>query len=459
MSKKWCLILGSLVALLSWGIYLLPVAPQPDCSTRPHVVAVSGQDVVVTQNPEDTLFWKFELLKHAEHTIEFATGFSGGPLLEEALVLLEEQLAAKPALRVHLCVADSPLFGSADRARIEAVARRYPDRFDYLVTGITPLREGYRLAIGENHIKLLVVDGVYSVVGGSNLFHYQCRSSVPADEAVEGIVNWLHPKACSDMDFVVRGPVVSTLRDHFFQLWNIYAPTSIVRPACGGSQTIAAFESHPRLVRDVPMKAIISGPLLNPGACSAEYIALFDQAERTIDLMHMYLSPVEQVYDRLIAAANRGVSISLVTNGGDASLPLVTKTIGSYNRAHFLPLVTGRRFKLTERNKAEALDTCQCSVYTCQAPETFYHKKVMVVDEHICVIGSYNLGYKSHYLDYEILVEGDSPVLAQHVRQVMERDQQCATACERRHLMDWYFGWGPRSLAFIEGALIVGPLY
>ncbi|MDP1835863.1 MAG: phosphatidylserine/phosphatidylglycerophosphate/cardiolipin synthase family protein [Chlamydiales bacterium] len=467
LAATGCLFLSAM-----WMAITLPHAHNSSVETL-DTPFVPGHDVLVTRNPEESTFWKIELLKNANKSIEFSVGFTGGPLLEKALLLLETCLTQKPDLKVHLFVSDCPLFGWADKRKLELLAQRHPDRFHYLIRGMSGLRNGYNLVTSENHIKMLVVDEKYVVLGGTNLFHYQSRSKVPEDIRYENLVNYFHPKACIDMDLVVRGPCAANLRQDFYRLWALYESgesTTVAQPfepestryfdlpeesAC----CAAVFDESSRVVRNVPLKSMISGPRCYPGACSAEYASLINSAERSIDLMHMYISPVDEVYDSLVSATARGVGITLITNGGGDPVPMVTKAIGTYNQAYLLPVVLGRRFGMGERDQADACNSTNCAVYTYEAEHTLYHKKVMVIDDHLTVVGSYNLGHKSHYGDYEVIVEVESPEVAKEIKHVMDEDRERSKLCNRAQMTDWHFGFGPRSLALIEGALIVGPLY
>lgn len=473
MLKRLLGIGCALLLLVSWATIQLPESRDAYCQSAIAAPFVMGHDVLVARTPEETLLWKKELIKSANCSIEFFAGFTGGPLLEETLLLFEVELARKPELTVHFFVASCPLFGWADQRKVELFAQRYPGRFHYLIRGMSALRCGMGLVTSENHIKLLIVDEKYLVVGGTNLFHCHSRSQVPKDLKWDGVVDHFNPKACMDMDMVIKGPIVSSLRTELFELWALYESCADLKDECRfeaeetrffavlppEATVVQAFEENARVIRDVPVKAIVSGPRRSLGACSAEYARLVSEAQHSIDLMHMYISPVEEVHNSLIEASRRGVAITLITNGAGDACPMVTKAIGAYNRPNILPLLLGRKFRMNERAQAEASQALECTAYAYEVEDTLYHKKVMVLDDRISVIGSYNLGHKSHYGDYEIVVEVDSPELAQQIKQVMKQDIACAHLCSREELTEWYFGLGPRSLALLEGSLILGPLY
>lgn len=450
----------------------LTFPPTYDHALEPKDVAfIAGNDVLVTQNPEESTFWKLHLLKEAKKSIEFAVGFTGGPLLDQALLTLDSTLTAKPDLHVHLFISDSPLLGWADKRKLQILHERYPQRFHYLIRGMSGLRKGLHLITSENHIKMLIVDEKYAVVGGTNLFHCQSRSSVPSTVEYENFVSLFHPKAFIDMDLILKGPCAKTLRQDFYNLWalyesgespvlsTLYLPRSTRYFPHEESCHCVAFEDHRDVVRNITVKTFISGPRYSPGACSAEYVRLISSSKKTVDLMHMYISPVNDVYNSLISASARGVRLTLITNGAGGAAPLVTKAIGAYNQSHLLPLFLGKHFTSKERQEAEQCAAKNCDIYAYEVDETLYHKKVMVIDSSLTVFGSYNLGHKSHYGDYEIIVEVDSPEVADRVKQVMQRDLKRAHLCSRKEMTAWYFNLMPRLVALVEGTVLLGPLY
>ncbi len=473
MLKRLFAITSILLLCVSWVTIRLPVAHDVYCAAALAEPLQDGHSVLVTRNPEESTLWKKELLRSAKHSIEFSTGFTGGQMLDESLAILSEVLDEQPDLVVHCFISECPLFANSDRVKVEEFAAKYPDRFHYLIRGMTALRHGVGFVTNENHVKALIVDEKYLVVGGTNFYRSGNNGEIPSNLKMSSLADYFFPKDFVDMDMVLSGPTVGQLRHEFFQLWALYETNASLKedaqffaddsryfpiPEDGRAQLVA-LETHPRLVRNVSVKAHISGPRLYPGACSAAYAQLINDAEKSLDLMHMYMSPVDEVYDSLINASQRGLAINLVTNGGGTDTPMVTKAIGTYNRTHLLPLVLGSRFGIVERSRAETCIPGDCQIYTFDANETLYHKKVMVVDERISVIGSYNLGHKSHYGDHEVIVIMQSEDVAREFLATMQYDRSRAHLCQLSEIMDWHFGLGPRTLSLIEGTLIVGPLY
>lgn len=473
MAARLLYVLTPLLLCVSWVTLQLPVVHDSYCQAAVKAPFVQGHDILIAEQPEEALQWKLDLLKEANLSIEFSMGFAGGILLQQASDIVREQMENKPNLRVYFFVADTYLMSREDRSRLEQLAQDFPDQFHYLVRWLTFLRQGLGFMTTENHIKMLVVDGKYCVLGGSNFLHYYGQKEAVAERPWLGWADHFHPRFCVDQDVLVKGPIVAGLRHEFYQLWDLYESGESL---CDRSQFISdkdtesvidsnfacslvEVDQHPNIIADVAMKAIVSGPRRHLGACTAEYAQLVQGAEQSIDLMHMFFSPVNEVYSNLIEAGSRGVELTLVTNAAGEHAPLITKAIGSHNRAFLFPLAAGRTYRIDERQAADTQPLNACSIYDFDCPDCLYHKKVMVVDKRITVMGSYNLGHKSHYGDYEMIVEADDDRVANVMLQLLERDKDKATACETEKLKDWYFGFGSRSISLLEGAFIVGPLY
>ncbi len=106
---------------------------------------------------------------------------------------------------------------------LDRVKEQFPDRFHYHITtmGLSFAKGHWQVC--EHHIKLLVVDEKYFVVGGTNLWDSFCRSKVEdADIFYFHPVKLIAPRACFDMDVCCTGPLAKQMRHLFFDLWNLH---------------------------------------------------------------------------------------------------------------------------------------------------------------------------------------------------------------------------------------------
>lgn len=430
--------------------------PTPDF---PESLLKGGHDVLVTENADETTEWKYELLRNAKCSIELSAGLSGGKVLQNMLAIIKDKLTTNPVIRVHVLVSESMMLKEADRSELISLSTIFPDRFQALINANTGLimQEG-RLHTTENHIKLLIVDEKYFILGGTNSFENLCRGAPPADSISEDFLDEFLSPAVRDMDIVVSGPrMAHKLRHEFFTLFHLYETGASMRndagpympsqtnyfPIRGEARTsIPLFDLHPCVMKDASLYAVISGPRHQLHMAGNLYASLIDKAQYYIELGQLYFFPVLPIQNALQAASQRGVRISLVTNGLNKRLQLSTALIPLYaylNRSNYLPLIMGRHYAFWEYLQAK-LDTPNCAiVYEYDVQHALYHKKVMTVDERYTLIGSYNLGAKSENADFEVIAMIESPGVALQIERVLAQDKASSKIVTVSEATTWYF--------------------
>ena len=95
----------------------------------------------------------------------------------------------------------------------------------------------------------------------------------------------------------------------------------------------------------------------------------------------MYFHPETRLFNELIAAAQRGVQITILTNGNGENAPLTHSFFGATNQKYCLKLL-----QLTGGN---------VDVFEYNEPGETLHTKVVIIDGKITIDGSHNLGYRS----------------------------------------------------------------
>jgi phosphatidylserine/phosphatidylglycerophosphate/cardiolipin synthase-like enzyme len=159
---------------------------------------------------------------------------------------------------------------------------------------------------------------------------------------------------------------------------------SMDRPQPIVNTSIDSFHQNPNINQDVETKILFTGPENTNNAFARELITQFNQAENRIVIDHMYFHPSQEIFDALVNAANRGVAITLLTNGYDENSPMSHKAFGPRNRFNYIAL-----------NKApQKTHQKNIKIYDFKVPKTTLHKKVIVVDDTV-IAGSSNFGYKS----------------------------------------------------------------
>ena len=405
---------------------------------------VGGHSVWVARVPEESTVWKIALIKNAKQSIELATGFIGGEMFAKIVLLLRDQLLREPNLQVHLGVASCLLLDSGSEEVLKRIQQQFPNRFHYQITSMALSLKGGHWQTCEQHVKLLVVDEKYFVTGGTNLYDSYCQSEVKDAEIFYfDPVKQFRPRACFDMDICCTGPLVQDMRKRFFELWNVAGDANQRAYFPLQETPLAAVEEidrDPRRVDSVPLRVISSGPHLRYGQCTDHYLYTMRKAEKCLDIMHMYLHPHKSIQRELETTLERGLSLRIVTSGNSRnSFSPVPRAFGFFNRSYFAPLSRAQIYEFAQDN-------------------VLYHKKVLIVDQRFSLIGSYNLGKKSHYGDYELVVDIDSPKVAKQFLDVMEADINYSDLCCESQATCWYESLWYQIVNGFQRLFILGPV-
>ena len=143
--------------------------------THPKIGRYTHAYLLVSNVSDESFEWKKELIRNAESSIELSGNFAGGQPFQEVLALIETRMREKPNLRVHL-ILSRDLLENPDIEKLRELAKS--PNFSYLITDriYTPLPTPHS---EENHVKMLVVDGKYFVVGGSGIHPKLVREEPP----------------------------------------------------------------------------------------------------------------------------------------------------------------------------------------------------------------------------------------------------------------------------------------
>ena len=90
------------------------------------------------------------------------------------------------------------------------------------------------------------------------------------------------------------------------------------------------------------------------------------------------------------------------------------------------------------------------TVYEYAVKRTTFHKKVLIVDGAVAVLGSYNMSQKSHYGDDELVTVIRSEEVARDVGAVLDGDRERSAQVLPEHAIEYYFSWRSRLLANLQ---------
>ncbi|HEV3270100.1 MAG TPA: phospholipase D-like domain-containing protein [Candidatus Rhabdochlamydia sp.] len=396
---------------------------------------------ITCPNTIESFAWKKELIQAAKHNIVLSGNYCGGKAFDEILSIIKAQLEKKPRLKVVI-LSSNKFIDQSNHEKINHLTATYSDRFQ-LIESPDIWTIGEKVKLSTNHSKILSIDyGKYFILGGSGIEDKYAYNDGLNDKHVSssshtGLLHKILPRSFRDEDFVFydeKGYEGAGGRVHLEAIQLAYAWMHYNKSQEKGTVTekilldqginqpppivdtmIDRFHQSSKLNQDVETKILFTGPENTNNIFEKELIMQFDQAKERIVIDHMYFHPSQAIFDALVNAANRGIAITLITNGYDKNSPMGHKAFGPRNRFNYLAL----------KNEVHKEYQENMNTYEFRVPQTTLHKKVIVVDDTV-IAGSSNFGYKSlgPNSDHEINFIGKSPSFAERTLATIAVDYQ-----------------------------------
>ncbi|AGE74936.1 exported protein [Chlamydia psittaci Mat116] len=421
--------------------------------------------VIVHDNSVEVYESILSAIDVANHYIELSPCMAGGNLLKEIIEHIDARMALISELRAYLLI--QPTFiDSDDKSVLESIKSRWPDRFFYLFTGCPPGPSILSPNVIESHVKISIVDGKYIFMGGTNFEDFMCTRGDSIPEPVESprlVIGGIHrPLAFRDQDITVSSAQLGTeLRKEYhahYALWSAYAERpwfnknvddfrALPFPQLAIEDAQATYcreieENSDLVSTDLKnIRVIFSGPDESNNAITQGYIDLIDNAKKSIKIANMYFIPNDKILESLRSASlSRKVHTEVITNGSNENSPKLTEVYAWGNRMNYFFLSYGERPALWKKfvfSKKQPSSSLFINEYYVR--DTQLHKKCMIVDDRVFVIGSYNFGKKSDLFDYEGIILIDSPEVAAKANVVFKKDLSLSKPVEHSEILDWYF--------------------
>ena len=221
----------------------------------------------------------------------------------------------------------------------------------------------------RDHRKIVVIDGNVAYTGGVNL----------ADEYINAEQRFGYWK---DAAIRLEGAAVWNFTVIFLNCWNAFRPQET---------DYAPFApTHLPESSDGVVQPYTDSPLDEEPLAETVYLNILAQAQRYVYLYTPYLAVGEEMLDALKTAAKRGVDVRLVLPG----IP-DKKLVFRLSRSYYVPLL-------------------RAGVRIYEYTPGFLHAKCYVSDDHLAVVGSINMDYRSLFLHFECgaLLYSNSQVIA-----------------------------------------------
>lgn len=245
----------------------------------------------------------------------------------------------------------------------------------------------------RDHRKLLIIDGRMAFLGGINISGVYSGGS-------SGKARTVDPDAAlawRDTDLQLQGPVVAELQKLFVAAWqsqqgpplpprNYFPPLHAM-----GTQVVRAIGSSPEEAYSLIYATLLSA---------------IGSAETSVRITNAYFAPDPQLLQTLVAAAARGVEVTLI-------LPARTDSwlVFHAGRSHYARLL-GAGVRIYERRGV------------------VLHSKTALVDGVWATIGSTNLDWRSFLHNHELNAVILGAEFGQQVQTMFERDLAASDAIE-----------------------------
>ena len=420
-----------------------PTVQPPLCGTTqsPPLGKYHTANLRLAKTADDGYAWKKKLIRSAEQSIELSANFAGGHEFRKILTLMEERMKERPQFRVHLLI-NPEMLEKEDKRHIDRLKTTYGDRFVCCIRRpsvcLFPA-----LHTQENHVKALIVDGKYFVVGGTSIHPQLSRQTTighPDVACLRSSGSKVCDRAIRDNDIVGEGEeTADSLRSEFFSLFQLCeqcttdkSASSRFFPVPGEKGRCSAFHEKEGLFENARLKLIVGGPEQgSKNSIVNQYEKRIRKAKERIVFANMQFNPHKILQTALAKkrSSSHCPDIRLITNG--------MKDKSCLGRCCCV---------LTSRANYPYVDTA----YEYQVPKTQYHKKVAVFDGIHTIIGSANIGPKSSGYDYEMIFDIKDKRVAAAMQEVLQEDIKQSKKISRSEIMrNRWCTWIPSSLVSV----------
>jgi cardiolipin synthase len=222
---------------------------------------------------------------------------------------------------------------------------------------VSPVRMLFQRADIRNHRKIAVIDNHVAYTGSQNLVDPRYFKQDA------GVGEWI------DAMIRIEGPSVAVLDNVAAVDWSVEA-----KEAHSFSTETITMEGP----GDTHVQVVPSGPVFREGAIHQLLMSVVYMARHELIITTPYFAPDEPLMGALIAAANRGVDVTLI--------------------------IPARVDSLMVRYATPALldSLITAGIKVAQFEKGLLHTKSITVDDNFCIVGSVNMDMRSLWLNFEI---------------------------------------------------------
>jgi cardiolipin synthase len=238
---------------------------------------------------------------------------------------------------------------------------------------VSPVKMLFQRADIRNHRKIAVIDNRIAYTGSQNLVDPRYFKQ----EA--GVGEWV------DLMIKVEGPAVSVLDNVVAMDWSVEARED-------DDFSTSSISMQP--VGVLPVQVVPSGPVFREGAIHELIMSVIYKAQHELIITTPYFAPDEALTEALVAAANRGVDVTLV----------IPAQVDSLMVRYATPALLDSLIAV--------------GVQVAQFDQGLLHTKSITVDGEFCIVGSVNMDMRSLWLNFEISLFVYDEGFTQQVREL-----------------------------------------
>ena len=329
----------------------------------------------------------FEAVKQAKHHVHLEYfNFRNDSIAHALFDLLGEK--AKEGVEIR---AMFDAFGNTSNNRpLKKKHLRAIEREGIEIVKFDPIRFPFiNHVFHRDHRKIVVIDGKVGYTGGMNIADYYIKG-------LPEIGDW------RDMHMRIEGDAVSYLQDIFLTMWN-----DATKQHVGGKAYYPLRNDSIQNNQAANVAVLDRIPLKQPEIMRELYINSLDAAEKKVQLINPYFTPIKSIRKAIKRALQRGVEVEIMIPGKSD-----------------IPFTPDAAFYL-----ANKLQKKGAKIYVFNGG--FHHAKIMMVDDLFCTVGSTNLNSRSLCYDYEVNALIFNKTTTNELVRVFEKDKLNSTLLTR----------------------------
>ena len=256
----------------------------------------------------------------------------------------------------------------------------------------------------RNHRKIVVIDGQTAFTGGMNIAN-EYDNDIP------------HPYYFRDTQLKIEGKPILSLTALFFKDYYYNTGTFI---------TDQTYYPTPRVSpRETTAQIIESGPDSTTPHIRNLYLKMMLTAKKSIKIMTPYMALDQETLTAIKTAARSGIVVDIIVPG------------------------VPDKYIVYKVTKAYISNLLADNVNIYQYNKGFCHGKILIIDDAIASVGSYNLDNRSAVIDFEVSTLMQGPV----VKDLLEDFYQDLKVSKRIDIKAWQAR--PFFSKFLEGIMSI----